>query len=154
MTRPTRRHMILTTGAAAIAALSGAGRAQATPAEMEAAIAEAFSGTPQSGRIRLIAPPLAETGNSVPIRIEVESPMVPEDHVTRIGVYASENPRPRVAMFTLTPAMGAAQVEFNMRLSTGQDVVVIAEMADGSLFRLDQRIIVQVGACTTLSARY
>lgn len=152
MTHFTRRHVILATGAAALSLRAGGARA--TPAAMEDAIAEAFSGTPASGRITLTAPPLAETGNSVPVKIAVESPMTQDDYVTRIGVYASENPRPRVGLFTLTPATGVAQVEFNMRLSTGQDVVVVAEMSDGSLFRLDQHIVVQVGACTTLNARY
>lgn len=154
MTPLTRRHVILATGAAALATLTAPRAAMATPEEVEAKILETFTSPTQAGRIVMTAPPLAETGNSVPIRIAVDSPMTPEDHVTRIGVYASLNPRPRTGIFTLTPAMGRAEVEFNMRLSTGQDVTVIAEMADGTLYRLDQRIIVQVGACTTLNARY
>lgn len=41
-----------------------------------------------------------------------------------------------------------------MRLSGTQDVITIAELADGTLWQAQVRVLVTVGACDTLSIRY
>lgn len=103
--------------------------------------------TPQEGRIVLRAPPIAENGNTVPITISVESPMTAADHVTRIHVFADKNPTPDVATFHLTPACGRAQVDTRIRLSQTQDVIVLAEMSDGSLYMTRAEVKVTIGGC-------
>ncbi|MET0367813.1 MAG: thiosulfate oxidation carrier protein SoxY, partial [Methylobacterium sp.] len=62
------------------------------------------------GRVTLDLPPLVENGNTVPLAVSVESPMTPEDHVRRIGVFNEKNPQPNVVTVHLRPGAGRAQV--------------------------------------------
>lgn len=119
------------------------------------AIDAAFGSAPrQDGRITLTLPPLAETGNTVPLKVNVESPMSETDRVKRVVVFANRNPRPRIASFEFGPGAPVAEFSTNMRLSGTQDVIAIAEMSDGSLYQTQVRVLVTVGACDTLQIRY
>jgi sulfur-oxidizing protein SoxY len=103
--------------------------------------------TAQEGRITLRLPAIAENGNTVPLSIIVESPMTAADHVKTIHVFATGNPTPEVATFHLTPAMGRANADTRIRLGQTQDVVALAEMADGSLFMARAEVKVTIGGC-------
>jgi sulfur-oxidizing protein SoxY len=109
----------------------------------------AIAGTrePKDGRVTLELPTIAETGNSVPITVRVESPMTPGDHVARIHLLSMGNPRPNVATFHLGPRAGIAEVGTRIKLSRTQQVVALAEMSDGSLWREQASIVVTLGAC-------
>jgi sulfur-oxidizing protein SoxY len=52
------------------------------------------------------------------------------------------------------PGAGKADFTTNMRLSGTQDVIVIAEMADKSLWKSETRVTVTIGACDALQSRY
>jgi len=52
-------------------------------------------------------------GNTVPIVIDVESPMTDANYVKTILVVADGNPLPGVARFDLSPINGRAHVEFD-----------------------------------------
>ena len=149
------RRKIVAVGLGAFAAAAVPRLGHATPAEVTASILEVFgNGKVRDGRIALIAPKLAETGNSVPITVQVDSPMTEADYVRRIAVFAEQNPRPKIVELFFSPASGLAEVETSIRLSGTQGVVVVAEMSDGSLWRTREQIRVVVGACTALSMRY
>ena len=109
----------------------------------------ALAGTrePRDGRVALELPKIAETGNSVPLTVRVESPMTQGDHVARIHVLSMGNPRPNVATFHLGPRAGIAEVGTRIKLSRTQQVVALAEMSDGSLWRDQASIVVTLGAC-------
>ena len=47
---------------------------------------------PKFGRVRLDLPEVAEYGDTVPLTIEVESPMTDADHVEAVYIFAEENP--------------------------------------------------------------
>ncbi len=150
----TRRRLI-TIGAGAVAAAALPGVGYATPEEVSAAISETFgAGAMKEGRITLKLPKLAETGNSVPISISVDSPMTDSDHVARIAVFAEQNPRPKVVELSLSPASGEAFLETNIRLAGTQTIVAVAEMSDGSLWMAREQVQVVVGACTVLPGQY
>jgi sulfur-oxidizing protein SoxY len=102
---------------------------------------------PSDGRVTLELPKIAETGNSVPLTVRVESAMTADDHVARIHVLSMGNPRPNVATFHLGPRAGLAQVSTRVKLSRTQQVVALAEMSDGSLWQDQASIVVTVGAC-------
>jgi sulfur-oxidizing protein SoxY len=102
---------------------------------------------PRDGRVTLELPKIAETGNSVPVTVRVESPMTPADHVARIHVLSMGNPRPNVASFHLGPRAGLAEVGTRIKLSRTQQVVGLAEMSDGSLWQARASIVVTQGAC-------
>jgi sulfur-oxidizing protein SoxY len=118
------------------------------PPNVQTAIDKIRAGrTAQEGRITLRLPAIAENGNTVPLSIIVESPMTAADHVKTIHVFATGNPTPEVAVFHLTPAMGRANADTRIRLGQTQDVVALAEMADGSLFMARAEVKVTIGGC-------
>jgi sulfur-oxidizing protein SoxY len=102
---------------------------------------------PNDGRVTLDLPKIAETGNSVPVTVRVDSPMTEGDHVARIHLLSMANPRPQVATVHLRPRAGLAEVGTRIKLSRTQQVVAMAEMSDGSLWRDQASIVVTLGAC-------
>ncbi|XOV85573.1 MAG: thiosulfate oxidation carrier protein SoxY [bacterium] len=101
----------------------------------------------QPGRVHIDLPALAENGNSVRIKVNVDSPMTASDYVRFIQIIAQANPLPDVARFELFPATGLAEVETRIRVSAEQDIVVIAGLSDGSLVSGSAHIVVTVAAC-------
>jgi sulfur-oxidizing protein SoxY len=146
----TRRHVLVLTGSAAAAAGAGLlpGIALADKAAVDAAIKNAIGGaTVQSGRITLDLPQIAENGNTVPIGIEVGSPMTGSDYVKSVHIFAEGNPNPEVASIHFSPANGVAKASTRMRLMKTQNVVAVAEMSDGSVYRETVEVKVTIGGC-------
>jgi sulfur-oxidizing protein SoxY len=106
------------------------------------------------GRITLKLPPLAESGNSVPLSLTVDSPMSQQDRVLRASIFANRNPRPLIATVAFGPKSGAATLSTNIRLNGTQDVIAIAEMSDRSLWSAQVRVLVTYGACDIMQTRY
>jgi len=135
----------------ASAAMTACGLApglKASTMSMELAINQFTGGRPSNaGRVLLDVPALVENGNSVPVRIEVSSPMTERDHVLRIALFSEKNPLPQVAVFHLGTRAGRAAVATRMRLADSQKVVVVAEMSDGSFQRVQADVIVTLAAC-------
>jgi sulfur-oxidizing protein SoxY len=128
---------------------------QAGDAEIKSAIRELFGDArPQTGRITLSQPPLAESGNSVPLTVSIDSPMTESDHVRRVFIFANRNPRPLIATMIIGPKPGKALFSTNTRLSGTQDVIAMAQMSDGGLWTEQARVMVTVGACDSLQMRY
>ena len=146
----TRRHMLVLTGAAAAAAGAGLlpGIAAADKAAADAAIKKIIGdANVQSGRITLELPQIAENGNTVPIGIEIDSPMSGSDYVKSVHIFAEGNPNPNVASLHFTPANGVAKASTRMRLLKTQDVTAVAEMSDGSVYRETVEVKVTIGGC-------
>jgi sulfur-oxidizing protein SoxY len=110
--------------------------------------------TPKTGRITLELPPLAESGNSVPLRVSIDSPMTKADHVRRVCIFANRNPRPLIATVIFAPQAGKAAFSTTLRLSGTQDVIAMAELSDGTIWTEQAPVMVTVGACDTLQSRY
>ncbi len=148
MTSLTRREALVLAGGAALVAALPVGAARASAAEMEQLIAEFTGGRiPAAGRIALTLPEIAENGNSVPLTFAVESPMTAGDHVEAVLVVADGNPRAGVATFRFSPMSASAQATTRMRLAKTQNVVAIARMKDGSLFKDEKEVKVTIGGC-------
>jgi sulfur-oxidizing protein SoxY len=101
----------------------------------------------KSGRITLELPQIAENGNTVPITVEVESPMTDTDYVKSVHIFAEDNPLPDVATFHFTTGSGMAIASTRMRLARTQNVVAVAEMSDGSMFQASTEVKVTIGGC-------
>ncbi len=138
----SRRNVIV----AGVAACLFPSAAFATPAEVAAQLAK-LGGTPKPGKVTIGAPEIAENGNTVPIVIDVDSPMTDAAYVKTIMVYADGNPLPGVAQFDLSPANGRAHVEFRMRLAQTQNITAVAVMNDGSMWSAVKNIKVTIGGC-------
>ncbi len=146
--RSVKRRDVLAGGTAFALALKLARPAHATPEAMAAAIKQATSGAVlKDGRIKIDIPPLAESGNAVPLTLTVESPMTAESHVKTIFVFSERNPNAEVVRFHMGPRAGKAQVSTRIRLAATQTVVAIAELSDGTFWRDQAKILVTLGAC-------
>ena len=111
---------------------------------MKALIGDA---TPAGGRIELDLPQIAENGNTVPIAIEIDSPMTADDYVKAVHIFAEKNPLPGVATFRFTPACGEARCATRMRLAKTQNVIAVAEMSGGEIFMAKTEVKVTIGGC-------
>jgi len=151
MTFPLHRRRILTIaiGAAAAAASSAApGRAFAAKNDADDLI-EKFTGgkAAAEGRVRLDLPEIAENGNTVPMTVSVESPMTEQSYVSDVLVVAEGNPRGGIATFHFSPASGVAEVNTRIRLAETQNVIAIAKMNDGTVFKTSKQVKVTIGGC-------
>ena len=101
----------------------------------------------RKGKVTLVLPQLADNGNSVPIRITVDSPMTPADHVKSIHLYSERNPVPNMANFYLSPRAGRAEINSRVRLAGSQRVTAVAKLSDGSFWYAAAPIVVTLSAC-------
>ncbi|MFN7087898.1 MAG: thiosulfate oxidation carrier protein SoxY [Burkholderiales bacterium] len=144
---PTRRRFLF--GLSALAGLSAASRAGlACAEEREVLVRSITGGAPlRMGRVRLDTPELADNGHAVPLRVIVDSPMTPDNHVRKVVLLAERNPRPIVATFTLGPRAGRAEIFTRIRLADSQEVLALAQFSDGSYWAGGAKVIVTELAC-------
>ena len=148
---PSRRDFLVAAGClAGGAGLAGrGGSAQATPAAAQEAMRRVTgAATVRRGRVKLDLPPLVENGNSVALKVVVDSPMTPADHVKAIHVFAEMNPLPNVISLHFGPRSGRARIATRIRLADSQTVSAIAEMSDGSFWSGSAAVTVTLAACT------
>jgi sulfur-oxidizing protein SoxY len=147
-TGPNRREAIAMAAGAGFAAAVHIEPARATPASMKAAIGTVVGEAQvRKGKVRIEVPPLVENGNTVPLAIEVESPMTDKDHVKAIHVFNELNPQPNVISVQLGPRAGRARITTRFRLADTQTVVAIAQMSDGSFWQASADVVVTLAAC-------
>jgi len=128
-----------------LAALSPLRPARASPAQLQAAMAELFGDRqPQHGRVTVDIPPLVENGNAVPMTVTVDSGAA---RVARIHVFNEKNPQPHVITVGFGPLAGRAAFSTRIKLADSQKVIAVAEMQDGSLWRGEASVVVTVAAC-------
>jgi len=148
MSYSTRRDFLSLAGGAAILAIT-LRPSEATPAMLASAIRQVVGDAAvKTGKVKLDIPPLVENGNTVPMTVNVESPMTGEDHVTSIHVFNEKNPQPNIGNFYLSPRAGRAQVSTRIRLADSQKVVAIARLSDGSFWSASVDVVVTLAACT------
>jgi sulfur-oxidizing protein SoxY len=147
----SRRKFLLAAGSAAAGlglAVIRVESARATPAEMRDAIRQVVGSTAVTkGRVKLELPPLSENGNTVPLTVEVESPMTAADHAKAIHIFTELNPLPNVLSVHFGPRSGRARVSTRIRLANTQTVVAIAELSDGSFWSASASVVVTLAAC-------
>ncbi len=136
MTLTRRETLALGFGAAALLSL---------PMPLRAAVDDAiaaFTGGADLGEggLTLTAPEIAENGNTVPV--EVNAP-----GAVSVMVLATGNPTPKVATFKFGKLAGSQAAATRIRLAGTQDVVAIAEMADGSFVKASSNVKVTIGGC-------
>lgn len=124
---------------------AGAAAAAFLPLQVNAAVEDAVAaftgGAPVAeGGVDLIAPEIAENGNTVPIQVSAEG-------AAAIMLLATGNPTPGVATFTFGELAGAHMASTRIRLAGTQDVVAIARMADGSFKQASANVKVTIGGC-------
>jgi sulfur-oxidizing protein SoxY len=146
--RLSRRALLRQLGAAGFLVTLGPAGAWATKEMVQQAVRDRI-GTrePQAQGVTLRLPKIAETGNSVPLTVTVESPMTPDDHVLRLHVFIEGNPEPVAATYHFGVRAGKAEINTRIRLARSQTVLALAEMSDGSVWSGTASILVTLGAC-------
>jgi len=110
--------------------------------------AKVAKGAPvKKGKVTLTLPQLADNGNSVPIRIVVDSPMTEADHVKSIHLFSERNPVSNMANFYLGPRAGKAEIDSRVRLAGSQRVTAVAALSDGTYWYDAAAIVVTLSAC-------
>jgi sulfur-oxidizing protein SoxY len=101
--------------------------------------------------VKWVAPVLADNGTLVPVTVQVQSPMTPQDHVTHVYLLSQRNPVTRMAVFHLGPWNGRAEVSTRLRLAGTQQVVALARLSNGEFRYGQMEIIVTESACVDAS---
>lgn len=92
------------------------------------------------GGVELIAPEIAENGNTVPIQVSAPG-------AVEITLFAAGNPTPAVATFKFGPLAGSRSGSTRIRLAKTQDVIAVAKMEDGSFQMAKSTVKVTIGGC-------
>lgn len=157
----TRRDLLIATGTCAFAAVVVPDRLQAQ--EIKPVAPAAAPGSPPAwqtamqavtgdakvidGGIVMDVPEIAENGNVVPCNLSVDSPMTGNDMVRSLRIFSTGNPQPLVATFRFSVDSGRAAVSARIRLAGSQDVIALAELADGTFRKTTKNIKVTIGGC-------
>ena len=125
--------------------------AMAKKSEAMEAIAKIVGSSPiRDGRVKLVIPPLVESGNLVVLKLSIESPMTANDYVKAVHVIAEGNPLPNIFTAYFTPRSGRAELTTRVRLADSQRVWAVAQMSDGSFWQGHADTLVTLSACTEL----
>ena len=144
----TRRDVLVTGSAGlAVAVLLPPGSARAGDETIE--LIEQLIGRTltESDRLHLEMPAVFPTGYTVPLTLEVDSPMTERDHVRYIRVFAPKNPIIEVVGFHFAPLRSIARVSTRIRLAAPQHVVAVAEMNDGAFLMTKTWVDVATNGC-------
>lgn len=118
---------------------------------MEAISRIVGSSDAKDGKVKLVIPPLVESGNLVVLKVAVDSPMTASDYVKAVHIIAEENPLPNIFTAYFTPRSGRAEVTTRVRLADSQRVWAIAQMSDGSFWQGYADTLVTLSACTEMT---
>ena len=131
----SRRKLWAVAAGCASVALAAPPFASASADDDAAKLIEHLTGkTPTlSDRVRIVMPAVFPNGYTVPLSLDVDSPMTETDHVKSIRVLAPQNPLIEVATFHFTPERSQARASTRIRLAEPQFVLAVAEMNDGAL---------------------
>ena len=139
-TRQFNRRSLLSLGGCALA-MTAVGGTPALASLTDDAIAALTGGAGAvEGGISITAPEIAENGNTVPVEIDAPGAVA-------ITLFADGNPTPSVATFKFGALSSSRTASTRIRLSTTQNVVAVAEMADGSFQMAKANVKVTIGGC-------
>lgn len=147
-----KRRYVVVAGAAGVVFAMQLQATAATFAELDPALQTTLNryiggAAMRVGRVSLQIEPLVDNGNSVPVVVQLDSPMTAQDHVTRLAIFTEKNPELEVAEFVLSPLSGAARVATRIRLASTQHVVGVAKLSDGTCWVQVEHVIVTLSAC-------
>jgi sulfur-oxidizing protein SoxY len=146
ITGPTRRELLLS-GVTGLATTIIVSPASASDEARE--LIERLTGKipMESDRLHLAMPRTFPNGYTVPLTIEVDSPMTEDDHVKLVRVVAPRNPLIEVATFHFLPQCSQPRVSTRIRLAEPQHVLAVAEMSDGTLLMAKTWVEVATNGC-------
>jgi sulfur-oxidizing protein SoxY len=145
----TRRALVTAAvaGSAGFASTALASRLSASDEAIEL-VRQLTGRTPaQSNRLHLVMPEVFPNGYTVPLTLEVDSPMTILDHVRHVRVLAPRNPLIEVATFHFVPQRSEPRVSTRIRLAEPQYVLAVAGMNDDQLLMTKTWVEVASNGC-------
>ena len=100
-----------------------------------------------SDRLHLVMPRTFPNGYTVPLNVDVDSPMTENDYVRYVRVVAPRNPLIEIATFHFVPQRSEPRVSTRIRLAEPQDVLAFAELNDGTLLMTKTWVDVATNGC-------
>jgi sulfur-oxidizing protein SoxY len=101
----------------------------------------------ESDRVHLAMPRTFPNGYTVPLSLQIDSPMTEADHVRHVRVFAPRNPLIEVARFHFVPLRNEPRVSTRIRLAEPQYVLAVAEISDGTLLMTKTWVEVATNGC-------
>lgn len=101
----------------------------------------------RKGHVSLDMPAVAEDGRVVPVIIESDLPMTPDQHVKGVHLIVDHNPDPHLAAFHLTPAMGSVSISTRIKMKRTTWVRAIVETTTGEVWADYTRVRVTLNGC-------
>ena len=147
--KPSRRQAVaIGVGTLAAATLSLAPRVAGAANDADDLIRQ-FVGEREvkPGRILIDLPEIAENGNTISLAVKVDSPMTEASYVKEVLIVADGNPRGGVARLRFTAFSGTSEVNMRIRAAESQNLIVVAQMSDGSFYKASKHIKVTIGGC-------
>ena len=92
-------------------------------------------------------PAAAEDGRVVPVIIECDLPMTPEDYIKAVHLIVDFNPDAHLAAYHLTPAVGTVSLSTRIKMKRTTWVRAIAETNSGEVWADYARVQVSLNGC-------
>jgi sulfur-oxidizing protein SoxY len=145
----TRRAVLTAAAGAGLAGGVFISPVDASDSDDDVAIVRQLTGeTPlESDRVHLGMPRTFPNGYTVPLSLDIDSPMTEADHVRQVRVFAPRNPLIEVACFHFVPQRSESRVSTRIRLAEPQYVLAVAELNDGALLMAKTWVEVATNGC-------
>ena len=101
----------------------------------------------REGHITLDVPDVAPDSREVPLLIESDLPMTPDDYVKGIHIVVDHNPDIYLAGFDFTAALGAATLDTRIKMRRSSRVRIIAETSKGELWSTSRFVYTSLNGC-------
>ena len=159
MRDPLSRRTFLKSSALALAAIAASSSvASAAPLyagpgnepddEVKKVLREKFgSRVIREGHITLDVPDVAPDSREVPLLIESDLPMTPDNYVRGIHIVVDHNPDIYLAGFDFTAAIGAATLDTRIKMRRSSAVRIIAETSKGELWTTSRFVYTSLNGC-------
>ena len=101
----------------------------------------------RQGHVALDMPLVAEDGRVVPVMIESDLPMTPDQYVKGVHLIVDHNPDPHLAAFHLTPALGSVSLSTRIKMKRTTWVRAILETSGGEVWAGYAKVLVTLNGC-------
>lgn len=134
------------TGAAAAPLLAGPGNEPDD--DVKKVLREKFgTRTIREGHVTLDVPDVAPDSREVPLLIESDLPMTPDDFVKGFHIVVDHNPDIYLAGFDFSSAIGAATLDTRIKMRRSSHVRIIAETSKGELWTTSKFVYTSLNGC-------
>ena len=139
---------IAATGTAATAAPLLGGPGDEPDEDVKKVLRAKFGDRPiRDGHVTLDVPDVAPDSREVPLLIESDLPMTPDNYVKGIHIVVDHNPDIYLAGFELTAAIGAATLDTRIKMRRSSHVRIIAETSKGELWTTSRFVFTSLNGC-------